>query len=184
MAPLTQSPFLQALGYAIINSLWQFALLWLIYVAIYSFLKLSSHQKYAAGVVIQLAGFSWFAGTFIFYLRRFLQLEEIYVQQKNFSFTFAGGGPATLREHFFAGLLKAETLLPYLSVAYLLILLFLALKLLRTYRLTKSIKTKGLQKIEIKWRLFVKQLSHQLGIKREVKIYLSEMVKTPLTIGF
>ncbi len=76
--------------------------------------------------------------------------------------------------------MQAENILPYLSVSYLLILLFLCFKWIRAYNLTQSIKTKGLQKIEVNWRLFVKQLSGQLGIKREVKIYLSEMVTTPL----
>lgn len=42
----------------------------------------------------------------------------------------------------------------------------------------------GLSKINVDWRLFVQKLSEQLGIRRHVKIYLSNIVKTPLTIGF
>lgn len=183
MLQLTQSPFLQALGYAIINSLWQFALLWFIYVSIYTFLKLSSHKKYAAGVVIQFAGFCWFVATFIFYFSQISPFQEIYFQQDKFSNSIT---PGTLTgvEDFFSGVTLAKTILPYLSVAYLFVLLFLCFKLIRTYFITKSIKTKGLQKSDVRLRLFVKQLSGQLGINREVKIYVSEMVKTPLTIGF
>ncbi|MBC7587673.1 MAG: M56 family metallopeptidase [Chitinophagaceae bacterium] len=34
------------------------------------------------------------------------------------------------------------------------------------------------------WKIFVKQVSYQLGIKKNVNIYLSELVTTPMTIGF
>ena len=34
------------------------------------------------------------------------------------------------------------------------------------------------------WKIFVKQVSYQLGIKKNVTIYLSELVTTPMTIGF
>jgi len=185
MLQLTQSPFLQALGYTIINSLWQFALLWLIYVSIHFFLKLSSGQKYATGLMIQAAGFTWFAGTSAFYLQRFLRLEEIYfLQQKKFSFAIAENSASTVSRKIFTGILQAENLLPYLSVAYLVILLLLCVKWIRAYNTTQAIKINGLQKAEVKWRLFVRQLAGQLGIKREVKIFLSEMVETPMTIGF
>ena len=183
MSQLTQSPFLQALGYTIINSLWQFALLWLIYVSIHAFLKLSSHQKYAAGIVIQAAGFSWFAATFTFYLNKFAELQEIHFQQKNLNFAFSDTSSSTINNRLFAVIIQTESLLPYLSVAYLLILFLLSVKWIRAYKLTEEIKTNGLQKIPVNWRLFVKQLSAQLGIKREVRIYLSDKVNTPLTIG-
>ncbi|WP_018614640.1 M56 family metallopeptidase [Segetibacter koreensis] len=185
MLQLTQSPFLQALGYTIINSLWQFAGLWLIYVSIHTLLKLSSQKKYLAGLLIQSVGFIGFTATFTFYLRRFIQLQEIYfLEQKKISFALTVNNGLTIREKFFAGIIHGERLLPYLSVAYLLILLLLCLKWVRVYNITISLKTRGIQKIEANWRLFVKQLSTQLGIKHEVKIYLSELVHTPLTIGF
>ena len=183
MLEVTHSAFLQALGYAIINSLWQFALLWLIYVSLHIFFKLSSHKKYTAGLVIQAAGFIWFSSTFIFYLHRFVQLDQIYfLQHKKFS--FAQSPISTIPEKFFEGLMQTEMLLPYLSIAYLIILFSLCFKWVRAYKITQNIRTKGLHKIDINWRVFVKQLSAQLGIKREVGIYLSAVVKAPLTIGF
>jgi len=185
MSQVTQSPFLQALGYAIINSLWQFALLWLIYVCVNTCIKLSAHQKYTAGILIQTGGFIWFAATFNYYLQQFIKLEEIYfLQEKKFSLAFAHTDSASFEEKFFSGIIQTEILLPYLSIAYLLILVLLCVRWARIYYVTKTIKTKGIKKIDVDWRLFVKRLSAQLGIKREVKIFLSEKVTTPLTIGF
>jgi hypothetical protein len=70
MVQLTQSPFLQALGHSIVNSLWQFALLWLVYFIINTVFKLSAHQKYTTALLLQLTGFIWFAGTFAFYYQQ------------------------------------------------------------------------------------------------------------------
>lgn len=185
MSDVTQSPFLQALGYAIINSLWQFALLWLIYVSVNTFLKLSSHQKYATGLLMQLGGFTWFTITFSSYFKQFTRFEEIYfLQQNKLSFALTKTHSSSLVERFFSAIKQTENFLPYLSIAYLLILIFLVVKWITVYRVTQKIKTVGVQKIDVSWRLFVKQLSNQLGIKREVKIFLSELVTTPLTIGF
>ena len=185
MFQVTHSPFMQALGYAIINSLWQFALLWLIYVLINTLLKLSSHQKYTAGLLLQVSGFIWFIVTFIFYFHHYSQLAEIFFPlQKVYSFYIAESDIVSGRDNFFAWIIQIERCLPYLSVAYLVLLVFISFKWIKAYNFTQSIRTKGLHTIQAEWRLFVAQLSAQLGIKREVKIYLSEMIKTPLTIGF
>ena len=80
--------------------------------------------------------------------------------------------------------IKTELLLPYLSVAYLFMLLFLSVRLTRAFYFTRSIRVKGLHKADVEWRLFVKRTAAYLGINKEVKIYFSDLVKSPLTIGF
>src|SRR5436190_741891 len=67
MQTILQSAFLQALGYAIFNSLWQIALLWIIVMVINSVGKLSSASKYFVAVTAQFAGFVWFLFTLKFY---------------------------------------------------------------------------------------------------------------------
>jgi hypothetical protein len=60
MAAWTESLFLQALGWATLNSLWQMALLWAVFsFANYSF-RLSATRKYQASVGAILTGFAWF----------------------------------------------------------------------------------------------------------------------------
>lgn len=185
MSPLTRSPFLQALGYSIINSLWQFALLWLIYVLLNTILKLTSRQKYFAGYLLQACGFLWFIITFSIYFRQYSQLAASYFPlHRSYSFFIAPGNAATIREKIFAWVIQTENFLSYLSVAYLTLLVFTCIRWIKSYNFTQYVRSGGLHAIEINWQLFVKQLSAGLGIKREVKIYLSEKVKTPLTIGF
>ena len=60
MQHLFQSSFLQALGYAIANSLWQTALVWLIYISASRLLSMSAASKYRLAVAAQVTGFVWF----------------------------------------------------------------------------------------------------------------------------
>src|SRR4051812_2167160 len=110
MQPLLHSPLLQALGYAIINSLWQFALIWLLYFGINTVFKLSSHHKYVTGLVLEFAGFTWFLETFHFYYKQSLLLVENSVLNHQvyfpgFSHLSAGG---TVKQQFFLLVLRFE----------------------------------------------------------------------------
>jgi beta-lactamase regulating signal transducer with metallopeptidase domain len=182
MFHLVHSAFLKALGYAIINSLWQFALLWLVYFVTISVFKPTSAQKYVTGLLLELAGFGWFIGTLIFYYAECsIQVNSGYIASVA---TATINVAPTIKQKVFQAVLQTEQFFPYLAIAYLALLCFLLCKWLYAYYYTHSVKIKGLQKIDAEWRLFVQKLSFQLGIKRAVKIYLSELVQTPLTIGF
>jgi beta-lactamase regulating signal transducer with metallopeptidase domain len=185
MHALSQSPFLQALGYAIANSLWQVALLWIVVVLLNGVFKFSSPAKYKIALYTQFAGFTWFIITLQFY---YTQCSEVIAQTQALS-GFGGSSYAQiqstdLQSYLLNGIIKAERLLPFLSLAYLFLLVFLSAKWMRSYRFAQSIKTEGLQKPDVHWKLFVRKISSLLNIKSEVKIYLSELVKSPLTVGF
>jgi beta-lactamase regulating signal transducer with metallopeptidase domain len=184
MLQVTQSPFLQALGHAIINSLWQFALLWLLYVLIAGIGKLTARNKYITGLGFQLTGFTWFIFTLIFYYQQCSAANSNQLPSGYFSSILAVDDTSTIREKLLTLFIQAEQFLPYLSIAYLALLVFLSVKWAQAMRYTNRIKLQGLQKIDVSWRLFVQQLAQQMGIKRPVKVFLSEMVTSPLTIGF
>jgi beta-lactamase regulating signal transducer with metallopeptidase domain len=185
MHPLLHSPFLQALGYTIINSLWQFALLWLLYFLINTIFKLSSHQKYTTGLVFEIIGFAWFVGTLIFYYNQCLLLPEqnAAISQSHFPLIITHTG-TSFSEQCFIIVLGLEQFFPYLSIAYLALLFMLTVKWIFAYRFTQQVRFAGLAEIEEDWRVFVQKLSSQLGISRPVHIFLSELVQTPLTVGF
>lgn len=186
MHTITQSVFLQSLGYAIANSLWQAALLWLLVMAINNIFKISSAAKYYTAVAAQVVVFAWFISTFQYY---YSKLSEVLLQA---GFAEAGNSNSFIAEpglnSFSSSLLyvfiKTELLLPYLSVAYLMVLLILVVRFARAYQYTGRLKTSGLHKADLDLRLFVKQYAAILSVKREIKVYFSEMVKSPLTIGF
>ncbi len=185
MQSLFQSAFLQALGYSIANSLWQMAFLWLAYVSISAVLKPSSSRKYSLAVCLQSIGFIWFVFTLQFYYSqysRFLSIESTGLDSKTIA-TLVPQGQG-LRSVIIEWMIRGEQLLPYLSVAYLLLMLVLCVRWVMAYRYTALIRKQGLLKIPVDWRLFVKNTAQQLGITREISIYLSEKIGSPLTIGF
>ncbi len=187
MLSFFQSAFLQALGYAITNSLWQVALLWIIVVLITSIGKVSSTKKYFVAVLAQFAGFVWFLCTLEFYYLRcseaLLQFsgQDIVNNYPTYAYT-----PVidSFSSALLYGIVKAQQILPYLSIAYLCMLLFLALRLSRSFYFTKKICSQELQKADIELRLFVRRTAAYMSIKKQIKVYVSNLVKSPLTIGF
>ncbi len=185
MFQISQSVFLQALGYSIVNSLWQFGFLWLIYLLLNSVATISSHKKYAASISLQLAGFLWFVITFIFYYNKCTYLVNTGTPLNDGLVSF-GQMPYTgsIKDRILLWILSTEAFLPYLSLAYIIIFFFLVLRWVDAFRITRSLQLSGLEKIDVEFRLFVEKLSHQLGIKRLVSVFLSHHVKSPLTVGF
>jgi beta-lactamase regulating signal transducer with metallopeptidase domain len=183
MPSLSQSPILQALGYAIAHSLWQMALVWIVYVLLNSLFKFKSEIRYRIAVAAQVIGFAWFLSTLQFYYQQcshaLAVAEAIYLETGDQSAVVYGNKMSLLS--FF---IKAEQLLPYLSVAYLLLLAFLIIRWFRAYRYTQIVRLNGLHKIDVDWKLFVNKVAGQLGIKQKVRIYLSELVQSPVTMGF
>src|SRR6185436_1971105 len=63
---MNQVNFLQSLGWALINSLWQMALLWVVYQFItVSFHKMRPAHKTSLATVLTFSGFAWFIYTLI-----------------------------------------------------------------------------------------------------------------------
>jgi len=176
---ISTSPLLQALGFAILNSVWQLATLWLLYIILSGLFKPKALIRFRMAVLFQTTGFVWFLFTLNYYYGYCLdaqafallsqtQQNEAAYHSNSFSYIFS----------------YARFLLPYLSVAYLLLLFSLVIKWIRSFTYTIRIKSEGLVKIDVDWRLFTQRMSALLGIKPEVKIYLSEIVKGPVTVGF
>jgi len=137
MSSFIQLPFLQALGYAIANSVWQVALLWLIVILANSIVKQSSHTKYITALCAQLAGFVWFTTTFQFYYHE-CRIASIEAQQ-----LFSGQtglyqqSPVMAHADLLFYIAKTEELLPYLSIAYIVLLILLAVKWITNYQRTR-----------------------------------------------
>ena len=167
MTGLSQSAFLQALGWATLNSIWQMALVWSCFVVANYFFNLSASKKYFFSVIAILGGALWFIITFILYYNGYFSYNNIVIAQ-----------PIEAVKGFMPLILSAA------SITYLLLLMFPAYHLFYNWRMVQFLKKNGLQKVEIRYKLFVKKIAAHLGIKKNVGIYFSEMVKSPLTIGY
>jgi hypothetical protein len=159
----SQSLLLQALGWAILNSLWQLALLWVIYQGIttaYRSAKPAARSTLASSLL--MAGFAWFIYTF------FLALDG--------SSGSSGLITAPTNDDSLLGKLNnlVRASLPFASMIYLALLAIPLLRFTRNYRYVQVIRKYGLSKIDPEWRLFVTRISSMMGIKKPVHIYLSE----------
>lgn len=164
---MNHSDFLTALGWAVINSLWQFALLWVIYQLIIAFrpaIRAASRSAIASGMVI--AGFAWFVFTLITFFKENIADAVPYM--------YGPGG----WNHWIADAL------PVTSVIYLLLLTIPLFRFVRNYRYVQLIRTKALQKADVQLRLYVQKLSAQMGVRKKVELWVSDLVNSPVTIGY
>lgn len=181
MQSLFQSSFLQALGYAIAHSVWQTAMVWLLYVSITGLISMSAAARYRIGVIAQSTGFIWFLLTFRFYYQQYHAAWQ--PLRSTAAQPVLPQGNSYLSD-IIQWMLKGEMLLPYISMAYLLLITVLCIRWFMGYRKTQLIRYQGLQKMPAEWRLFVQRIATQLGISKPVQVFLSDQVNTPLTIGF
>ncbi len=186
MQSLVHSSFLQALGYAIANSLWQMALVWIIYSLFTIIFKLNAAAKYRFAVTAQLTGFIWFLVTLQFYYERYSDAFKANAALSNSSSVtmIIPEGGNSFQSLLLGWIVKAEQLLPFLSTAYLILLVLLSARWMSNYHHSQNIRSRGLQKPSMQWKVFVKNVAMQLGIKKEIKVYVSEAVHSPLTVGF
>lgn len=171
MPAITESNLLQALGWAVINSLWQFALLWVIFQVARRIFKLHSYQKVRLGTGMVILGMFFFLLTF----------SKAYFYNSTIN-------PA---EYFVLNLLSKEAVMSwsekimfYASITYILLLFVPVFQFARNYRYVSVIRTTGLAKIDAEWRLFVRNTSEIMGIKSNVQVWLSHLVDSPVTVGF
>jgi bla regulator protein BlaR1 len=169
---MNQVNFLQSLGWSLINSLWQMALLWSAYklIAISFNASLRPKHKASLAVIFTIGGFSWFLYTFITSL--FYSVDPVVGLYYTGLISDAGW-------NYFAG-----KILPFASIAYLAILAIPVWQFIRNYRFVQIIRTTSLKKIDVAWRLYVKRTSTAMGITKKVNIWLSDIVTSPVTIGF
>ncbi|MBI1342812.1 MAG: hypothetical protein GC171_07760 [Terrimonas sp.] len=171
MPVFSESTYLQALGWAIINSFWQMSLLWILYKAIIAFNPQNANRRGFLATLLLSSGFIWFLFTWISSLNGIpentLIGSAVYVfNTENDIYPILTG------------------MAPVAAILYLLFLLLPLRQFIRNYRYVRIVKNAGLQKIHIDWRIFVGKMSVRMGIKRNVKIWLSEFVNSPVTIGF
>jgi bla regulator protein blaR1 len=166
MAALSQSHFLQALGWATLNSIWQMALLWAIFSSVNHLFSLTATRKYQASVGAIIIGFAWFISTFVFYYQNNSSTYAFFENSINHSNSLLN-----------ICLLSA-------SVTYICLLVFPAVKLFRNWKYVKKIKNEGHQKAQLDSRLFVQKVSFLLGITKKVKVVVSSLVTSPVTVGY
>ena len=172
---LNQSAFLKSLGWTLLNSFWQFGVLWLIFLSIISIKKnLSPQVKHGLAFIFLVIGFLWSAGGLSYQYYSYAQSGTPgYASVQGFHAALYLSVAEFLDQH-----------LSYLSAVYLLVVAALFLKFIRYFYFSHKIQTTGLIKMKASLRLYVRQVSVQLGIGRKVNVWISQLVDTPIIVGF
>jgi len=172
-----QSAFLKALGWSLLDSLWQMGLLWLAYVILTANNKrFTSPQKHSLALLALIGGSLWFLITLAinFY-------ESVNAPVSILLFTIENTNQASWISSIIPLL---ESALPFLSVIYLIFLCCLFIRYFKQYHQTQQLFSTSIIKADPELRVFMKKMAALLGIKKEISIWISEFVDTPLTIGF
>lgn len=168
---MNQVNFLQSLGWSLINSLWQMALLWVVYQFITVFFqKIRPAHKTSVATLLTFFGFAWFIYTLI---------SSLISENNSITSFYNRGMISDTGWKYFAG-----KILPYASFVYLVVLMAPVWQFIRNYRFVQMIRKNGIKKVDVAWKMYVKRTSVAMGIAREVKIWLSELVTSPVTIGY
>ncbi|HET9824312.1 MAG TPA: M56 family metallopeptidase [Chitinophagaceae bacterium] len=164
--------FLQALGWAVLNSLWQIAFLWVVFQVILSFGVQRPAAKSRMATLFLGLGFAWFMYTLVSHWI----VDPDAIKRSLLTIGSFDGNAAWNQ--------KLQMILPFASAAYLLLLIIPIAQFIRNYRFVRIIRANGLSKCHVDLRIFVQKFSGRMGIKNRVHIYISELITSPVTIGF
>ena len=173
MTAFDHSALLLALGWAVLNSLWQMALLWIVFNVSTSLTgSLRPSQKSNLATFLLLAGFAWFIFTFV---------SLVVNKENNNSIVSVNALPAAFNEKLNSWL---DSTLPFASVIYIALLIIPFLQFIRNYRYVQVLRKYNLSKIQVDWRIFVRKTAAQIGITKPVHIWVSDLITSPVTIGY
>jgi bla regulator protein blaR1 len=172
MNSMGESNILLAVGWAVFNSLWQMAILWVAYQFITTVFRASkSSRKGLLAASLLFSGFVWFAFTLIAGLTGNNGGVQGYTPVMNVD------SNSDLGVWF-------STMLPIASILYMVLLILPILNFIRNYRYVQVIRRYGLSRASVEWRMFVQRTAARMGIRKQVNIWMSELITSPVTIGY
>ena len=173
---LYQSAFAEALGWSLIDSLWQMGAIWAFYILITRNSNRFSADKRHSFALVGTA-----AGTLIFFIS-FLVNYYSALNHENFCslayFIEKQSGNRVPGNAF------AETIIPLISFLYLPAVLFFTFRLILQVSINKNIYHKNLVEADITISNFVREMCGRVGIIRKVGVWISGKAESPLTTGF
>lgn len=157
---------------AMLHSLWQAAVIYLLFFAVNHLLlrnnsPLAKRNFLFAALTSQLLLFIF---TFFIYYSGTSTSSSIIDLSK----TITG----------FLGNENIQAVTPWIFSIYVLVILYKLTRAIYTWYYFKQQYKSGLQKPGIDLKLFTQLKAHQFGIKRKVTLWLSNAINTPVTFGF
>lgn len=186
MQQLFQSDFLQALGRAILDSIWQMAILFLVFqLIVFAFRIKEARIKNFFSSMLALGGLLWFLLTFLFKAGTVTQKLSVVIHDSSNPVllnAFAKDNQWQLLINWFD--YKLHFILPYLSFAYIIFLSWFLFKFSIQLKAVQTLRKKGLLPVDEELNSFFRLLALAMGIDKQVQICISTEVDIPSAVGF
>lgn len=188
LAQILSEEVIQALGWTVIHSLWQAALL----AALTGLGMLLMHRRPARErYLLSLAALAgvlvWAAFTFLSYYEPALPATEI----SGLAIPADAVGLIEVESHSFWNSAVFQQFsdyfaqhTPLIAMAWLMGMTFFALRMLGSLLYAKQLKRRHTQPLSEQWTLRMQDFTNRMGIRRAVRLLESAVVKTPMTIGY
>lgn len=170
-----------ALGWAVLHSLWQGALAAILVWAFRAITRESAADtRYMFGFLTLIALFATFIGTFIYYfnigvaMNPTTALPEEPISEILSTALSVNGNP----------LLNLTNHTSTIGAIWALCFMGLAARYLAAFRLTHKLRTTGTSPLPSNWQTRFVTLAEQSGVNDKVRGFISEHVASPVTFGF
>jgi len=187
----------QALGWTVVHSLWQIALIYLVFKALSWLFQRNSRAGYAWALVAMSAAAIWSGATFKDEYQRIAAVQAIsnehdltkaaplftdfQQQQLRIRYEREASGVYELPFNITSWLERQSALFGWV---WCLGVAFLSLRLLGGYWLAQRLRRRGTQAPDAGFAEVCRQWSKRLGILRNVQLLESKYITEPLTLGF
>jgi beta-lactamase regulating signal transducer with metallopeptidase domain len=172
---VVQSAFTQALGWSLIDSLWQMGAMWLMYIII-----TANGTKYSADKRHTLALLAIICGSLMFCVSISLNIYAALSNQTFYSLAF-------LVEREISGVTFTSffnDVIPYFGIAYMPAVLFFAARLIWNFSNNRNRYYKSLESADKDVTAFVTRMTEHFHIPRHVELWISHTAESALTLGF
>lgn len=178
MQVLSHFPLLKALGWALFDSLWQMAALWVLYTLLLAIFRTSAARiRHSLALVFLSIGTLWTLATFLA-----ASLFPDFASSDWLSYLSPTRSAPAWLQHTSRSFM--DMVLAYGSTLYLLTIAGLLIRHCSHYWHTRNLTRKGVSTLPAEFRVFVQATAHQLNIRKPVRTWLSSLIDVPLTLGF
>ena len=179
-----------SLGWALLHSLWQGALAMLAVIAFRAITKNSAPSlRYNFQILCLFACFAAFLVTFGIYqsggeaTTGFKNLSAVETVSQAAAL-FTGGPSENLQITSQSLSVSAAASAPLLGILWCLGFAFMAMRYLTAYIITQKLRHTGLSEVPVLWQNRFRTLVLNTGVSEKVRLFISDHVTSPLTIGF
>lgn len=165
---LTITNLLTAIGWALLNSIWQMGLLFVLAAMLNKLVFKSATARHAASVAALVTGVCWF-------LLNLFTKPQFTVNLTTNNYSLFSGWNSILS--------IIDNSIPYLTIAYLCWVAIYLFRLAHIYTTTLKQQKTDWQKLPAQWRLYIQQQSKLLGVKTKIRAFISTYIDTPQVIG-